>query len=218
MADEKPESQDLSDTSPEEQSPKEHSSKEQSPEKSESGRAGDSQSEASQQSEREDSGKADGSFTAEGSETEKLAAELEKAQADYLRAQADMQNLQRRAERDVEHARKYALERFVGELLPVVDNLERAIAAVDPSDDHQKAVVEGVELTLKSFVDALAKFSVKAIDPKGEPFDPDHHQAMTAVPNPDVAPNTVIDVFQKGYTLNNRLVRPAMVVVSKAAE
>ena len=134
-----------------------------------------------------------------------------------LRTQAEAQNARRRAEQDVEKARKFALEKFVKDLLPVADNLERAIAAGDPEDDAQKGVLEGVELTLKSLQDTLQRFKVEAIDPEGQPFDPELHQAMSMVPNPDVEPNTVLNVFQKGYTLNGRLVRPAMVVVASAA-
>ena len=133
-----------------------------------------------------------------------------------LRTEAEAQNTRRRAEQDVEKARKFALEKFVNELLPVADNLERAIAAGNPEDEAQKGMIEGVELTLKSLQDTLKKFNVEAVNPEGEPFDPQLHQAMSMVPNPDVEPNTVLNVFQKGYTLNGRLVRPAMVVVSSA--
>jgi molecular chaperone GrpE len=143
--------------------------------------------------------------------------QIEALKADVLRAHAETQNARRRAEQDVEKARKFALEKFVGELLPVADNLERAIAAGDGEDEGQKSVLEGVALTHKSLLDTLKKFKVEAIDPHGEPFDPQLHQAMSMVPNPDAEPNTVLTVFQKGYTLNGRLVRPAMVVVSSAA-
>ena len=134
-----------------------------------------------------------------------------------LRAQADAQNVKRRAEQDVEKARKFALERFCGELLPVVDNLERALESTVGDEEIIKPIAEGVELTLKSFQDALKKFNIEAVDPQGEPFDPQLHQAMSMVENGEVEPNTVIAVMQKGYTLNGRLVRPAMVLVSKAA-
>lgn len=147
-----------------------------------------------------------------------LKSQLEKAKEDVLRAQAEVMNIRRRAEGDVEKARKFALERFVGDLLPVVDNLDRALAAIDLDDESLKPVVEGIELTRKSFLDTLEKNQVKAIDPAGEPFNPEEHQAMTMVPNPDVEPNTVLEVFQKGYSLNGRLIRPAMVVVSKSEE
>ena len=134
-----------------------------------------------------------------------------------LRAQADAQNVKRRAEQDVEKARKFALERFSGDLLPVIDSLERALEAASGGDDLSKSIAEGVELTLKSLLDALKKYNIEAVNPAGEPFDPQLHQAMTMVENPDLEPNTVMDVMQKGYTLNGRLIRPAMVIVSKAA-
>jgi molecular chaperone GrpE len=149
-------------------------------------------------------------------EIAQLQADLEKARDMALRAQADAQNVKRRAEQDIEKARKYALERFCSELLPVVDNLERALEAAGGNDDAMRPIAEGVELTLKSFLDALRKFQIEPVDPAGEPFDPQLHQAMTMVENPDAEPNTVLAVMQKGYTLNGRLVRPAMVVVSKA--
>jgi len=145
-----------------------------------------------------------------------LAAAFESAKEQSLRAQADVQNIRRRAEQDVEKAHKYGLEKMVNDLLPVVDNLERALASIDPANESFNAVVEGIQLTHKSFVDALARHQVVVVDPQGEPFDPNLHQAVSAVPNPDVEPNTVITCFQKGYTLHGRLVRPAMVVVSKA--
>jgi len=148
---------------------------------------------------------------------EKLQQEVADAKDAALRAQADAQNAKRRAEQDVERARKFALERFCSELLPVVDNLERALGAASGGEEAVKPIAEGVELTLKSFLDALRKFNIEAVDPQGEPFDPNLHQAMSMVENPDVEPNTVIAVMQKGYTLNGRLVRPAMVMVSKAA-
>jgi len=152
------------------------------------------------------------------SEVEALQEELAFAKDAVLRAQADSINAQRRAELEVEKARKFALERFSQDLLPVVDNLERALEASSGSDsDGISAVVEGVELTLKSLVDVLSKNGITPVDPHGEPFDPQVAQAMSMVENPDVEPNTVIAVMQKGYLLNDRLLRPAMVMVSKAA-
>jgi molecular chaperone GrpE len=151
-----------------------------------------------------------------------LQEELITSRDAALRAQADAQNVMRRAEQDVEKARKFALERFCNELLPVVDNLERALEAtvggIVGNNDVVRPIAEGVELTLKSFLDALKKFNIEAVDPQGEPFDPQLHQAMSLVENPDVEPNTVIAVMQKGYTLNGRLVRPAMVMVSKSPD
>ena len=135
-----------------------------------------------------------------------------------LRAQADAQNVTRRAEQDVEKARKFALERFCSELLPVVDNLERALEAAAGDDEIVKPIAEGVELTLKTLLGALKKFNIEPVDPQGEPFDPQLHQAMSMVENGEVEPNTVIAVMQKGYTLNGRLVRPAMVMVSKSGQ
>ncbi|EAW42507.1 GrpE protein [marine gamma proteobacterium HTCC2080] len=146
-----------------------------------------------------------------------LEADLAEAKDAALRAQADAVNVQRRAEQEVDKARKFALERFVSELLPVVDNMERALEAAG-TDEAVKPIVEGVELTQKSLIDALQKHGVETIDPMGEPFDPQIAQAMSMVENPEVEPNTVIAVMQKGYQLNGRLVRPAMVMVSKAAE
>jgi len=147
-------------------------------------------------------------------EVEELQQKLSTLGEQLLREQAEMQNVRRRAQRDVESAHKFALEKFATELLSVVDNLERAIGAIDAEDDSQKAVAEGLELTLKTFVDVLIKRSVEPVDPEGQPFDADLHQAVSMVPNAEVEPNTVINVFQKGYTLNGRLIRPAMVVVS----
>jgi len=147
-------------------------------------------------------------------EVEELQQKLSTLGEQLLREQAEMQNVRRRAQRDVESAHKFALEKFATELLSVVDNLERAIGAIDTEDDSQKAVAEGLELTLKTFVDVLIKRSVEPVDPEGQPFDADLHQAVSMVPNAEVEPNTVINVFQKGYTLNGRLIRPAMVVVS----
>ncbi len=149
---------------------------------------------------------------------EQLQEELDAARDASLRAQAEAQNARRRAEQDVEKARKFALERFAGELLPVVDNLERALLASVEAGDSSKAVVEGVELTLKSMLDVLRKHNIEQIDPAGEPFDPQLHQAMSMVENADVEPNSVLHVMQKGYTLSGRLIRPAMVMVSKAPE
>jgi len=145
-----------------------------------------------------------------------LSAAFESAKEQSLRSQAEAQNARRRAEQDVEKAHKFGLEKMVNDLLPVVDNLERALASIDTSNEAFTAIAEGIQLTHKSFIDSLARHQVIVVNPQGEPFDPNLHQAVSAVPNPDVEPNTVINVFQKGYTLHGRLVRPAMVVVAKA--
>ncbi|KEQ16928.1 nucleotide exchange factor GrpE [Endozoicomonas numazuensis] len=146
---------------------------------------------------------------------EALNEELAKAKDQTLRATAEMQNIKRRAEQDVEKAHKFALEKFVDALIPVVDSLEKGIESAEQAEGAHEALVEGMNLTLKQFLGALGRFSVEQEDPNGQPFDPNFHQAMSMVPNPDVETNTVIDVFQKGYKLNGRLIRPAMVVVSK---
>lgn len=150
---------------------------------------------------------------------EKLAEAEEGAQAarnDLLRVQAEMQNLRRRTEQDIEKAHKYGQERFSSELLLVMDNLERALTAASLHEDEAvKAIYDGVDLTLKSFTDCFTKFSIEPVDPLGEPFDPQLHQAMSIQDNAEVEPNTVIAVMQKGYTLHGRVIRPAMVMVSK---
>ncbi len=134
-----------------------------------------------------------------------------------LRAQAEMQNVRKRAQRDVENAHKYGLEKFLTNLLPVIDSLEKAIESATEAEDSNEAVVEGVELCLKMMLDILAKEHVEQVSPEGEPFDPAYHEAMSVVENPDMEPNSVVQVFQKGYTLNGRLIRPAMVIVSKTS-
>ncbi len=141
-------------------------------------------------------------------------ASAEASREQLLRGQAELDNVRKRAERDVQNAHKYALEKFVSELLPVKDSLEMGYQAASAEGADLEKVREGVELTLKMFVDALGKFGVKEINPEGGMFNPDEHQAMTMQDVPDAAPNTVINVFQKGFSLNDRLVRPAMVVVA----
>ena len=141
-------------------------------------------------------------------------AALDKA----VRTQAEMENLRKRTARDVENAHKFAVEKLLGDLFPVIDSMEKAVETAENSeaDDGAKAIVEGVSLSLKLFVDTLAKAGVEQIDPFGEPFDPQLHEAMAMVPNPDAEPNTVMDVMQKGYVLNGRLARAAKVIVVKA--
>ena len=140
------------------------------------------------------------------------AADTAKDQA--LRAQAEVENVRRRAQRDVEHAHKFALERFVGELLPVVDSLEKAIEAAAGETEAQ-AIAEGVELSLKLALSAMEKSGLTQIDPAGEPFDPEFHEAMSMIESADAEPGSVLQVLQKGYSLNGRLVRAAMVMVAK---
>ncbi|OUR76911.1 nucleotide exchange factor GrpE [Marinomonas sp. 42_23_T18] len=141
-------------------------------------------------------------------------AKVEEYKEAALRSHADAQNVRRRAELDVQKAHKFGLEKFAKDVINVADNLERALTSADSDKD---AMREGVELTLKSLQETLTRFEVIALDPHGEPFNPEFHQAITMVPNPEMEANTVMDVIQKGYTLHGRLIRPAMVVVSSAA-
>ncbi len=151
-----------------------------------------------------------------------LEAQLEDAQAkasenweSYLRAKAEMDNLRRRNTKDIESAHKYGIEKFVTELLPVLDSMELGLAAEDASAESLR---EGMVLTMNMLKKMMEKLSIEEIDPLNEKFDAAKHQAMTMQPHADVEPNTVIAVMQKGYALNERLIRPAMVMVSKAVE
>jgi len=134
-----------------------------------------------------------------------------------MHLQADIENLRKRAERDLANARKFALERFSQELLPVRDSLEMGLSAFAEDNAHQDKLSEGVKLTLQMLTSALEKFGITEVDPLGEPFNPEFHQAMSMQERDDVAPNTVVTVVQKGYLLHDRLIRPAMVIVSKAS-
>jgi len=142
--------------------------------------------------------------------------EIAELKEQMLRTQAEMQNVRRRAELDVEKAHKFGLEKFAAEMVGVVDNLERGLAAA-PEEEATKAIRDGIEMTLSGFISSLARFNVDVVNPEGETFNPEFHQAMSMIENPDLAPNTVIAVMQKGYTLHGRLLRPAMVMVSKGA-
>lgn len=151
-----------------------------------------------------------------------LEAQLAKAEAKanenwdhYLRAKAEMDNLRRRNAKDVENAHKYGIEKFVNELLPVMDSMVLGLASEDASAESLR---EGMVLTMNMVEKMMEKLGIEEIDPINEKFDPEKHQAMSMQPNADLEPNTVIAVMQKGYSLNDRLIRPAMVMVSKAAE
>jgi molecular chaperone GrpE len=141
----------------------------------------------------------------------------EQARDQALRAQAEAENVRRRAQRDVENAHKFALERFASDLLPVVDSLERAVESARSTErkDAVAAIADGVALSLKLFVDTLARSDLVQVDPLGEPFDPKLHQAVSMIESDTAEPGSVLQVLQKGYTLNGRLVRPAMVMVAK---
>ncbi|AOU99579.1 nucleotide exchange factor GrpE [Acidihalobacter yilgarnensis] len=159
---------------------------------------------------------------AEGDALEALHHDLQemkdKAQVhwdQFVRAQAELDNLRKRAERDLANAHKYALERFANELLPVKDSLEMGMSAAEGAEGDS-SIREGMALTLRMFAQVLTKFGIEEVNPVGERFDPERHQAMTMQPSDEQPPNTVLAVMQKGYVLNDRLLRPAMVVVSKS--
>ena len=148
-----------------------------------------------------------------------LAALQKKADEHYdqlVRAHAEIENLKRRHTQELEKAHKYALDKFVGELLTIWDSLELGLQAAQNDEADVASLREGTELTVKMFSDVMEKFNVERINPEGESFNPDFHQAMSMVPNAEMAPNTVMAVMQKGVSLNGRLIRPAMVVVSQA--
>ncbi|QEY59525.1 nucleotide exchange factor GrpE [Pseudomonas sp. C27(2019)] len=158
----------------------------------------------------------DDSVVTDEQRIEQLEDELAGAKENVLRAAAEVQNIRRRAEQDVEKAHKFALEKFATDLLPVLDSLERGLEVSDPADEKMRAMREGMELTYKLFLDTLKRFKVERLDPQGEPFNPEQHQAMAMEESIHAEPNSVLKVFQCGYAINGRLLRPAMVVVSKA--
>jgi molecular chaperone GrpE len=144
-----------------------------------------------------------------------LQDELDSAKEDYLRAQADIQNMRRRCEQEVDKAKKYAVDRFVKDLLPALDPIEKALQFADRENEDTKTLVQGVESTFALMLKALNGNGVQVIDPVNDVFDPNLHQAIQSLENPDVPANHVMAVVQKGYQLNGRVVRPAMVIVSK---
>ena len=150
---------------------------------------------------------------------EEARAEIESLKDQALRAAAETENVRKRADRSIENAHKYALERFVNDLLPAVDSFERAVVAAaelkTTADEAVFAMAEGMELSLKLLTDAMARQGIEVVDPIGAPFDPNLHEAMTMVENAEAEPGSVIEVFQKGYTVNGRLARPARVIVAK---
>ena len=158
------------------------------------------------------------------SETDELQAALDQAQAEAeqyrdqaVRAHAEMENVRKRAQRDVESARKFAIEKFASELLGVRDSLELGLkAAEEQSGDYDK-LKEGMDMTVRMLVSSMEKVGIEAVDPKGETFNPEFHEAVSTQPSDELEPNTVADVMQKGYTLNGRVLRAAMVVVAKPA-
>lgn len=155
---------------------------------------------------------------------ERLQNELRAAQSKadenwdkVLRVNAEMENLRRRTQKELENASRFALEKFSKELLQVVDSLEMGLKTSESATDNVESMRQGMDLTLKQFLTVLEKFNVVQLNPEGQLFNPEQQQAMSMQPSNDVPPNTVLHVFQKGYELNGRLIRPAMVVVSQAA-
>jgi molecular chaperone GrpE len=152
---------------------------------------------------------------------QELAEAKQKAHDNWdkaVRTQAEMENLKKRTQKDLEDARKFALTHFAKEMLPVLDSLVLGLQAANGDSDEVKKFREGSELTIKQFESALERFNIVTLDPVGQPFNAEHHQAVLMQVVEGAEPNTVVTVFQKGYTLNGRLLRPAMVVVAKAAE
>ncbi len=148
---------------------------------------------------------------------EDARARADDAHNQLLRARAEMENMARRQAKELENAHKFALDGFAKELLQVRDSLELGKAAAEAPDADVVKLREGTELTLKLLRDVMSKFGIERLDPEGEPFNPDYHQAMSMQPRADVPPNTVVNVVQSGYLLNGRLIRPALVMVSQAA-
>jgi len=149
---------------------------------------------------------------AAGDELARAQAKADENWERYLRAAAELENVRKRAARDVEHAHKFALERFGKELLAVRDTLEMGLAAADNAS--VESLLEGKNATLKLLTSVMSQFGIEELDPEGEPFDPEFHEAISMQPSDDVEPGSVVKVMQKGYTLNGRLLRPAMVIVA----
>lgn len=154
----------------------------------------------------------DGAPAADLSEADALRAELIRLREDSLRERAELDNQRKRVARDIEMARKFANERLLGDLLPVIDSLEAGLAA---AGEDASALRQGMDLTLRQLLKVAGDNGLVAVDPTGQPFNPEHHQAMSLVPAPGVAPNHVVQVYQKGWLLNDRLLRPALVVVAQ---
>lgn len=200
------------------ENPKETRGQNSPEEQEETNQAAEASEESVEPGDETDAGQADEELQGQ---LEKSLEEVEKYKDMALRAEAEVQNVQRRAERDVANAHKYGLEKFLQSLLPVVDSLEKAIEAAEQSESKEEsddAILEGVRLCHKLFLDVLTKQNVEVVDPEGEPFDPNEHEAMSMVEHAEMEPNSVVNVIQKGYKLNGRLVRPAMVMVSRAPQ
>ncbi len=161
-------------------------------------------------------GQLEAALEASEGKIELLDAKIKEQQDSVLRARADIENMRRRTELEIDKARKYALERFASELLPVMDNMERAVEMSDLENEALKPILEGIELTHKTMKDTMEKFGLKEVPAQDAVFNPEFHQAMSIQESATHEPNTVMLVMQKGYELNGRVMRPAMVMVSKA--
>ena len=165
----------------------------------------------------ETEGKIEGIETEIAEKQQNLSSEVTQLKEEIMRMRAEADNVRKRNARDLDNLRKFSIDKFAKSLIPVADSMDKELEAC-AKDDIQMTVeqmIEGTIMTQKVLLKVLADNGVEVINPEGEKFNPEFHEAMTQIPNPDLAPNTIVDVFQKGYLLNGRLVRPAMVVVSK---
>ena len=172
---------------------------------------------AIQDDEQEEIDTSDDSVDLEDGDSASLETQVEELKEALIRSQADLQNVRRRAERDVENAHKYAVEKFVKDLLAVLDSMDRALELAETTEGFDESMLEGTQMTHKLLLDTAAKHGVEPINPLGEVFDPQEHQAMSMVESADHEPNTVMAVMQKGYKLEGRVIRAAMVMVTKGA-
>lgn len=171
-----------------------------------------SQEQDAQEQDPEEAAPCEPEVSADDEDEVDLEEQITKLNDQLLRSFAEVENVKRRALKDVENAHKFAVERLLNDLFPVLDSLEKAEETAATTEGAQP-IAQGVALSLKLFVETLARSGVEQIDPLGEPFDPQHHEALAMVPNPDAQPNTVMEVMAKGYVLNGRLVRAAKVIV-----
>ena len=172
---------------------------------------------AIQDDEQEEIDTIDDSVDLDDGDSASLETQVEELKEALIRSQADLQNVRRRAERDVEKAHKYAVEKFVKDLLAVLDSMDRALELAETTDGFDASMLEGTQMTHKLLLDTAAKHGVEPINPVGEVFDPQEHQAMSMVESVDHGPNTVMAVMQKGYKLEGRVIRAAMVMVTQGA-
>ena len=178
---------------------------------------GELDDDAIQDNENEDIDTSDEPAEFDDGDSASLETQVEELKEALIRSQADLQNVRRRAERDVENAHKYAVEKFVKDLLAVLDSMDRALELAETTENFDASMLEGTQMTHKLFLDTAARHGVELINPVGEVFDPQEHQAMSMVESADHDPNTVMAVMQKGYKLEGRVIRAAMVMVTKGA-